>query len=183
MLEKMEIESFSLQVIKGENLSGREYSEILTLCSGAYRRDYRPFMKTFHNTIHVLGCINGQLVSHALWITRWLQYTTLHPWRTAYVEAVATEERYRKKGYASAVMSRLAGEIKDYDIGGLSTGSCSLYARLGWQLWRGPLFIRTSDGVIATPEEKGVMVLVLSKTPPLDLDTPLSAEWREGELW
>jgi aminoglycoside 2'-N-acetyltransferase I len=99
------------------------------------------------------------------------------------VEAVATDERYRKKGYASAVMKRLAEEIRDYDIGALSTGSCSLYARLGWQLWRGPLFIRTADGMIATPEEKGVMVLVLPKTLALDLDTPLSAEWREGELW
>ena len=179
----MEIESLSLQVIKGENLSGREYSEILMLCSGAYCKDYKPFMGIFHDTIHVLGHINGQLVSHALWITRWLQCATLHPWRTAYVEAVATDERYRNKGYASAVMKKLAEEINDYDIGGLSTGSCSLYARLGWQLWRGPLFIRTSNGMIPTPEEKGVMVLALPNTPPLDLDTPLSAEWREGELW
>jgi hypothetical protein len=28
-----------------------------------------------------------------------------------------------------------------------------------------------------------VMILRLPCTPPLDLDAPLSAEWREGELW
>ena len=179
----MNADNLSLQVIKGENLSEREYSEILTLCTGAYGRDYRPFMMTFHNATHVLGRVRGQLVSHALWVMRWLQNDKMPPWRTAYVEAVATDERYRRQGYASAIMNRLAGEISDYDIGGLSTGSHRLYTRLGWQLWRGPLFIRTSDGLIATPEEKGVMVLVLPKTPPLDLDTPLSAEWREGELW
>lgn len=173
----------SLQVIKGENLSAHAYSEILTLCSGAYERDFRPFLKSFNNATHVLGRSKGQLVSHALWVTRWLQNGKFPPWRTAYVEAVATDKRCRRQGHASAVMSRLAGEIKDYDIGGLSTGSCKFYARLGWQLWRGLLFIRTSGGVIATPEEKGVMVLALPKTPPLDFHTPLSAEWREGELW
>jgi GNAT superfamily N-acetyltransferase len=176
-------DTLSLQVIKGENLSEHEYSEILTLCSGAYERDYSPFLKSFNNAIHVLGRIHDKLVSHALWVTRWLQNGKIPPWRTAYVEAVATDERCRRQGYASAVMSRLAGEIKDYDIGGLSTGLCSFYSRLGWQLWRGTLFIRTADGEIATPEEKGVMVLALPKTPPLDLDTPLSAEWRKGELW
>ncbi len=180
----MKIESLSLQVIKGENLSGREYSEILALCSGAYERDYRPFLKSFGNATHILGRVREHLVSHALWVTRWLQNSASPSWRTAYIEAVATDERYRKKGYASAVMRRLAEEIIDYDIGGLCTGhSFNLYSKLGWQLWRGPLFIRTADGMAATPEEKGVMVLVLPKTPPLDLDTPLSAEWREGELW
>lgn len=180
---KMEIKSLSLQVIRGENLSEREYSEILALCSDAYQRDFQPFLKTFPNATHILGRIRGRLVSHALWITRWLQNGNFPPWQTAYVEAVATDKRYRRKGYASTVMSRLADEIKDYDIGGLSAGHCDLYSRLGWQLWRGPLFIRTDSGLIATPEEKGVMVLVLPKTPPLDLCTSLSAEWREGELW
>ena len=56
------------------------------------------------------------------------------------------------------------------------------YARLGWEFWRGPLFIRRADRLIPTPDED-VMILRLPKTPPLDLEAPLSAEWREGELW
>jgi hypothetical protein len=28
-----------------------------------------------------------------------------------------------------------------------------------------------------------VMILRLPRTPPLDLDAPLSIEWREGDLW
>jgi aminoglycoside 2'-N-acetyltransferase I len=177
-------DTLSLEVKKNADLSKQERSEILTLCTGAYQRDYTPFMATFQDATHVLGRVKGNLVSHALWVTRWLQNGDLPPWRTAYVEAVATDERYRKCGYASAVMRRLADEIRDYDIGGLCTGHCHLYATLGWQLWRGPLFIRTKDGgLLPTPEEKGVMVLPLPKTPPLGLDSPLSAEWREGELW
>jgi aminoglycoside 2'-N-acetyltransferase I len=173
-----------LEVKRGVDLSIKEYSEILTLCTKAYGRAYKPFLASFHNPTHVLGRIQGKLVSHALWVTRWLQNGKSPILQTAFVEAVATDELYLRKGYAYAVMRRLADEIKDYDIGGLCTGrSFDLYSRLGWQLWRGPLFIRTSDGLIATPEEKGVMVLPLPKTPPLDLGATLSAEWREGELW
>lgn len=177
-------DTLQLEVKKGTDLSEVEYAEILSLCSDAYRRDYQPFLASFTDATHVLGCIQGKLVSHALWVTRWLQNEASPPWRTAYLEAVATDEPYRRKGYASAVMRRLAEDIKDYDIGGLCTGhSFDLYSKLGWQLWRGPLYIRTEKGLLATPEEKGVMVLALSKTPPLDLDTSLSAEWRKGELW
>ncbi len=181
----MVVNTLSLEVKKSTDLSDHERSVILELCTGAYQRDYTPFMATFPDATHVLARVKGQLVSHALWVTRWLQNGDLPPWQTAYVEAVATDERYRRRGYASAVMRRLTEEINDFDIGGLSTGhSQHLYAALGWQLWRGPLFIRTKDGsLLATPEEKGVMVLPLPKTPPLDLDSTLSAEWREGELW
>ncbi|MBN1161739.1 MAG: GNAT family N-acetyltransferase [Dehalococcoidales bacterium] len=177
-------EKLTLEVKRSADLSEREYTEILKLCTGAYGRDYRPFMASFRDATHVLGRISGRLASHALWVTRRLQNAGLELWRTAYVEAVATDERYRRKGYASAVLRRLAVEITDYDIGGLCTGhSFDLYSKLGWRLWRGPLFIRTDKGTLATPEEKGVKILVLPKTPPLDLDASLSAEWREGELW
>lgn len=173
-----------IEIKKSTDLSVKEYSEILTLCTQAYGRDYKPFLVSFHNPTHVLGRIQGKLVSHALWVTRWLQSGTSPFWRTAYIEAVATDENYRRKGYASAVMRCLAEEIIDYDIGGLCTGhSLDLYSRLGWRLWRGPLFIRKDGEIFATPEERGVMVLALPKTPLLNLDAPLSAEWREGELW
>jgi aminoglycoside 2'-N-acetyltransferase I len=178
-------ETLSLEVKKTRDLSGTEQAEVLALCDAAYKQDYVTFMKTFPNSTHVLGRIKGKLVSHALWVTRWLQNGDTEPWRTAYVEAVATDEHYRRRGYVSAVMRCLGEEIQDYDIGGLCTGrSVHLYAATGWQLWRGPLFIRMRDGsLLPTPDEHGVMVLPLPKTPPLDLDSPLSAEWREGELW
>ena len=175
---------FKLFLTKNQDISEAEYLAILDLCSGAYGMDFRPYLETFNDATHVLGRYKGQPVSHALWVTRWLQYPGMPPWRTAYVEAVATDEKYRNRGFATQVMKRIAEEIKDYDIGGLCTGaSVNLYSRLGWQLWRGPLFIRTADGMTATPEEKGVMVLILPKTPQIDLNAPLSAEWREGELW
>jgi hypothetical protein len=35
---------------------------------------------------------------------------------------------------------------------------------------------------VDTPDER-VMILSLPQTPSLDLDLPLSVEWREGEVW
>lgn len=176
-------ETLSIQVIKNEDLSENEYSEIVKLCTRAFREDYKPFLKVFPSATHVLGRYRGLLVSHALWVTRWLQYASLPPFRTAYVEAVATDDSYRHRGFATLIMRRLAEEIRDYDLGGLSASRHGFYARLGWQLWRGPLFIRTREGSIPTLNEHDVMILFLPNTPAIDLDAPLSAEWREGELW
>ena len=123
------------------------------------------------------------LVSHALWLTRWLQADEGPLLRTAYVEAVATEKAFRGLGYASAIMKRVEEEIQGYDLGALSPFSVAYYERLGWELWRGPLYIRTEKGLVPTPSDEHVMILRLPKTPALDVNVSLSAEWREGELW
>jgi aminoglycoside 2'-N-acetyltransferase I len=79
-------------------------------------------------------------------------------------------------------MRHLAEQILDFDLGGLSPSDPGFYARMGWESWRGPLAIRSAEGLLATPGED-VMILRLPRTPPLDLDSSLSAEWRSGELW
>jgi hypothetical protein len=79
-------------------------------------------------------------------------------------------------------MRRLATAIDDFEMGGLCPAEPMLYTKLGWVFWQGPLFIRTGEGLLSTTETQ-IMILRLSKTPPLDLTLPLSAEWREGELW
>ena len=75
-----------------------------------------------------------------------------------------------------------AEAIVDFDLGALCPAIPLMYARLGWEFWCGPLFIRRADRLIPTPDED-VMILRLPRTPPLDLEAPLSVEWREGELW
>jgi aminoglycoside 2'-N-acetyltransferase I len=180
---KNNVDTLDMLVKSGRELSASEYSEILALCTQAYKQDFLPFLKSFQNPVHILGRYHHRLVTHALWVTRWLQVSTSPPMRTAFIEAVATHPDYRSKGFASEIMRRASEEIRDYDIGALSAGSPDFYARFGWRLWRGPLFIRTDKGLIPTPDEHGVMVLILQKTPETNLDAPLSAEWRRGELW
>ncbi len=176
-------DQLDIKVIRGELLSDIDRQGIVAFCSRAYEQDMEPLFDTFANATHVLGFHNGSLVSHALWVTRYLQVGTGPLLRTAYVEAVATEEAYRNRGFATAIMQRLADEIQDFDLVALSPFSVAYYGRLGWELWRGPLFIRTEDGLLPSPADEEVMILRLPQTPALDLQQPLSAEWREGELW
>lgn len=172
-----------IKVKSARDLTSEEYAEILMLCTQAFEHDYEPYMKTFENLTHVLGKYHGKLVSHVLWITRWLQIDDGPLLRTAYIEATATHLKHRHRGFASKVMKKAAEEIQDYDIAALATGSPAFYARLGWRLWRGPLFLRKGQELVPTPEEHGVMVLALERTPPFDINAPLSIEWRELEPW
>jgi aminoglycoside 2'-N-acetyltransferase I len=175
-------ENLKLEVVHADQLAVDRLAAIHTLCQRAYQEDVEPLFRTFQGATHVIGFLGARIVSHALWVTRWLQ-PGAHPYlRTAYVEMVATEPQFQRRGFATAVMRRLASAITDFDVGGLCPAEPALYAQLGWVFWQGPLYIRAPQGLLPTPEES-VMILSLPKTPVLDLTLPLSAEWREGELW
>ena len=133
---------------------------------------------------HVMAFANGAVLSHAMWVTRWLAPGAGPPLRAAYIEAVATEPAYQGRGLATAVMRVLVSQLGSFQLAALcpSDRGQSLYARLGWEPWKGPLFIRRETHLIETPGE-AVMIRRLPASPPLNLDDPLSAEWRPGELW
>jgi len=79
-------------------------------------------------------------------------------------------------------MRQLATAINEFEMGALSPAEPTLYTKMGWVFWQGPLLIRAPDGLLSTPDAS-VMILRLPKTPPLDLTVGLSAESRQGELW
>jgi aminoglycoside 2'-N-acetyltransferase I len=174
---------FHLDLLASTELTAATRQEINGLCSRAFEEAWQ--LEAMGESQHILGWLDGQLVTHGMWVTRWLQVGDDPLLHTAYVEGVVTELAYRNRGLATAVMQRIAHEIKDYELGGLSPFSVAYYKRLGWEKWRGPLFIRSETGLIKTPTMEGecVMILRLPQTPPLNLDAPLSAEWRPGELW
>ena len=177
--------NLKLEVLHANQLTSNQLAEIHALCNRAYaiyNVDLEPIFQTFSDTTHVICWLDSVIVSHAMWVTRWLQPSNQPPLRTAYVEMVATEPEFQGRGFATAVMRRLASAIHDFEMGGLSPAEPMLYTKLGWVFWQGPLFIRTENGLISTPDGS-VMILRLTKTPLLDLTLPLSAEWREGELW
>lgn len=178
----MTTQRFLISVKSGDELTQAEIEEIIDLCSRVFEEPYAPFLETFPNPTHVLGRLGGVLVSHALWITRWLQVRGKSPMRTAYVEGVATDKPQRGKGFASKVMTTLVAQIKDYDIGALSPADTTLYQRLGWEYWLGPLYARKEGGWILVSEESA-MIYRTPKTPRLDIRGPLSIEWRVGDIW
>jgi GNAT superfamily N-acetyltransferase len=104
------------------------------------------------------------------------------PLRTAYVELVATAPTAQRHGYASALLQHVVALVGDFELAALSPATDGLYRRLGWRFWRGPLSVRRDGRIEPTPEER-VMIHPLPLTPILDLDVPLSIEWRPGEVW
>ena len=168
--------------VRTRALSPGQAQEVRQLCDAAYDTDTTSYFDAIGPGDHLLGRLEGELVSHLMWVPRWLQPGNDPPLRTAYVELVATAPAQQRHGFASALLERVPGLVGDYQLAALSPALKDLYTRLGWRFWRGPLSVRKDDTLIPTPNEQ-VMVLSLPKSPPLDLDAPLSVEWRPGEVW
>ena len=163
-------------------LTATKADAVRRLCDAAYGTNTTPFFASLGPGEHLLGILNGVLVSHLMWVTRWLQPQNHSLLRTAYIEMVATAPAHQRRGHASALLEHAVPLLREFDLAALCPATEGLYARLGWQFWRGPLFARREGSVVPTPEER-VMVLALQRTPALDLDLPLSVEWRPGEVW
>jgi aminoglycoside 2'-N-acetyltransferase I len=173
-------------VLTTEDLNAEQRSAIVEVCVAAHKND--EFRKLFTDYIpsggrHFLAHRGHELVSHAVVTTRRVQPEGQRVLKTAYVDAVSTLPRHQGRGCANAAMARLAAEIGDYEIACLQTDLRGFYERLGWELWRGPLAGRGEHGLIPTPDQRGVMVLRLARTPPLDLDTQLTIERQPHRIW
>ena len=177
-----------LDVLAANDLDSAAREEIIDLCESAYGEDFSRLFEELHDSVHVLARDDrGRLVSHAEWVTRWLQPAEHRVLRTAYVEAVATEPRHQRKGLASTVLRHVNATLRSdpmWELGALCPSVPAFYARHGWELWLGPLGIRRGDGVEPTVAGEQVMVLRLPRTPTtLTTTALLTAEWRTGEPW
>ncbi len=133
---------------------------------------------------HFVAEVAGRIVSHAAVVQRTLHVARV-PVRTGYVEAVATAPSEQGRGYGTEVM-RAVNELieRSFDLGILGTGSQGFYERLGWRVWQGPSSALTAGGEIATPDDDGYIMYLLTPTsPPLDANSPIACEWRPGDVW
>jgi aminoglycoside 2'-N-acetyltransferase I len=157
--------------------------QLYALCAEAYGEDLTHYFADIGLGIHLLGWHQDRLVSHAMWVSRTLYHGSDQRLNAAYVELVATRATDRRRGFATQLMRQLQRAIHTYDVGALAPSDPMFYERLGWELWRGPLMVRTSSGVEATSDET-VMILRLPTAPRnLDLDGALTVDWRPGEVW
>jgi aminoglycoside 2'-N-acetyltransferase I len=153
------------------------------VCTEAYEEDLSAYLGWIGEGVHLVVRDAGSIVSHLMIVERALQPGSLPPLRTGYVELVATHPDWQGRGLASRLMRAAAEDLADFQLGALSPSDAAFYARLGWERWRGPLFVREGTSTYATPEEE-IMVYRTGLTPAwLALDMALSCEWREGEVW
>jgi aminoglycoside 2'-N-acetyltransferase I len=177
-----------LELVSADMLDQAARAEIIDLCEAAYGEDFTRLFEELTGSVHVLARDErGVLLSHAEWVTRWLQAGEHPVLRTAYVEAVATAPGQQGQGLATAVLRYMSDVLvmdSTWQLGALSPSDPAFYARLGWELWLGPLGIRRGDRVELTPSDEQVMIFRLPATPvALVTSSPLTAEWRAGELW
>ena len=168
------------------DLDDTQREAIIRLCVEAHQElDFENlFAYLPPDGLHVMGNLDARLVSHAVVTTRWMQPEGHPILKSAYVDAVSTASDVQRHGYGSAVMRHLANAISaDYEIAGLETDRVHFYAQVGWEEWRGTLAGHEENGELTfTPDQQGIMILRLPKTPALNLDGLLTIEV-SGRIW
>lgn len=174
--------SLSIERTRTGQLSPRVFEQVRALCDAAYDENLARYFTDIGPGTHLLGWHGPALVSHLMWVDRMLYVEGREPLRSAYVELVATRKSDQGRGFATKLLQRLMLELGAYDVGALSPAETTVYERLGWERWRGALSVRTPTGLESTPDEE-VLILRLPGSPAVDLDAPLSIDWRPGEVW
>ena len=177
-------ESITVTSARTEDLDTATRAAIIRVCVAAHQEDDFNQLFTYipAGGIHACAYRADELVSHAVATPRWLRPEGLPILRAAYVDAVATLPAYQGQGIGSAVMQHLATLLADFEIACLETDRVSFYTRLGWEEWRGPLAGRRGTELLPTPDQQGIMILRLARTPALDVDSSLTIEY-DGRIW
>ncbi len=178
-------QEISVVTLRTEELDASRRSSVIDVCIAAHDNENFKNLFTFipSGGRHFLAYLGAELVSHAVVTTRWAQPEGHVVLQTAYVDAVSTLPVYQGQGLGSATMRQLAAGITDYEIACLETERQGFYERLGWEEWRGPLAGRNGEELVPTPQQRGVMVLRLPRTPSLDLDKGMTIECQTERIW
>jgi aminoglycoside 2'-N-acetyltransferase I len=176
-----------LRVAASGELGAAEWDELTELCISAFDEPWDGYWESIGPGTHVIATDGrGRMEAHAAIVDRLLYPGDLVV-PAAYVEAVAVLPERQRSGLGTEVMEVINGIIDErYPLGALGTGSQPFYARLGWEVWRGPTWIRQGDGRLqrSADEDGGIMVRRTPSTPDaLDLDAPIAVDWRPGEVW
>ncbi|MDQ4076125.1 MAG: GNAT family N-acetyltransferase [Chloroflexota bacterium] len=141
----------TVTLARTEDLNAATRAAIIQVCIAAHQEEDFKHLFSYipSGGRHFLAYRGGEVVSHAVVTTCWLQPDDQPILKTAYVDAVATLPAYQGQGYGTLVMRHLANNIADYEIACLETEQPTFYERLGWEVWRGTLAGRSEHGGIA----------------------------------
>lgn len=174
----------TVHVASTEHVSAAVLSAIKALNEAAHGHAFLEDWDHALGGTHFWIEADGTPVSHACVVERTLQIGA-RALRTGYVEAVATESEFQRRGFGTDVMRAATEHIaRAFELGALSTGEHGFYERLGWEPWRGPTFVRTEAGLVRTEEDDGgVMVLRTVRALDIDPADPIVCDWRAGDVW
>jgi len=133
---------------------------------------------------HVVLVEGALLLAHASVVPRVIEVAG-RPFAAGYVEAVATRPERQGAGHGTRVMQAVTGVVRaGHQLGALATGSPQFYARLGWERWCGPTYVRDGARLVRTEDEDdAVMVLRTGPTAGIDLTAAITCTARPGDDW
>ena len=133
---------------------------------------------------HVVVNDGGVVIAHAAVVPRVLEVAD-RPFRTGYVEGVATDPARQREGFGSRTMREISQLLRsEFEMGALSTSVHGFYERLGWIRWQGPTYVRHRSELVRTEEEDdGVMALPFGPSKGIDPTASISCQSRLGDDW
>ncbi len=174
-----------IKTIQANELDSVTRKVIIDVCVDAHKNPefYELFDFVAPDNVHVIAYRGDALIGHAMVSTRWMQPEGHPILRSAYIDAVSVAPSEQGKGVGKAVMLGIAAVIGDYEIAGLETDKFGFYESVGWECWHGTLAGRGAEGLIPTPDQHGVMILRLPKTPALNPLGLLTIEDQGARIW
>lgn len=174
-----------LVVVPTQALAPTTIGQLRTLFDAAFDGDYGD--DDWDHSVgghHIMVTDEEGPLAHAAVVERTIEVDGV-PWRSGYVESVATRPDRQGRGHGSAVMGRANELIRaGSELGVLATGAHRFYHRLGWNLWVGPTFVRTGGDLVRSRDADGaIMVLRFGRSSDLKLSGPIACEGRPGDDW
>ena len=165
--------------------SGERLAQIRRLLRTAFEGTFSE--EDWEHTLggwHVVVTDGGVAIAHAAVVSRVLDVAD-KPFRTGYVEGVATDPARQREGFGSQTMAEVSRLILgEFEMGALSTSVHEFYERLGWERWQGPTYVRHGSKVVRTEDEdNSVMVLRFGPSKDIDLTASISCSSRLGDDW
>jgi len=177
------------KILEVKELNPHQRQQIATLCFSAFDEDPWSQYAFMQKAFHVVGILDDQIVSHALWTDRVFAINGSSNVKTAYVEYVTTDYTMRGKGVASQLLKYLVEALTDlkYELAALQPEDEAFYKKLGWTTWWGDLYIKQDTSTYLTDDYE-IMLYPLSISIKDLLSNhsqgdSISSEWREGEVW
>lgn len=177
------------EIIAAQDLNKQQRQQIAELCFAAFDEDPWSQYTFMQTAVHIVGILDNNIVSHALWTDRVFTLKDCVTVKTAYIEYVTTDYKMRGKGLASQLLRYLTDVLTtlDYELAALQPEDEAFYRKLGWTSWWGDLYIKQDTSTYLTDDYEIMLYPLSTKLKDrlshcLEDDT-ICADWREGEVW
>jgi predicted acetyltransferase len=177
------------KIIVVQDLNKQQRQQIAELCFTAFDEDPWSQYTFMQTAVHLLGILDDNIVSHALWTDRVFTINGSFNVKTAYIEYVTTDYKMRGKGFASQLLRHLVDTLTslEYELAALQPEDEAFYKKLGWISWWGDLYIKQDTSTYLTDDYE-IMLYPLStkltdRLSHRSEENTICAEWREGEVW